>query len=493
MYALFVGVLVLLTVAILEIWKPHVINEGFANLITAGENALWAKWMPRRGDVGIDPHSEQSGYIRDIRHVADYADVQRLGQDHDFCRMVQPATGDEKDMFFACALGGTEGLSTVQYRTRSVKDGLEVSRDDYMNDPLKEGRMGYCRILKTGMDTFEAKCNPADDSSFKSSMITDANPPDHIKTLLSFYEGIVFYLRLKDDIKDYAKNLTITTAGGIEIDEVPKPTTEGLSFDGVNQYLRIGDNADLSFGQTMHLRSLRAITFWVYFDEFTNNAKIFDFGDQGKPSVFCGIIGRGNAGPQQETVTADSESCKTVPPAPSGAQCSLEQSPQTAMLTSSANVNQWDCPMPEITGRIMEPLHPKAASGNAMTADLLYEVWDNRQRKLHIQVKNVFPLKKWTHVVITATSMDAFKPDLKIYVNGKVVHTEESAWLPQTDSTANNYIGKSNTMDATSQFDNKDELFKGKIFDFRGYRTVMNEQKIKDTVSWGQGLLTADD
>jgi len=44
-------------------------------------------------------------------------------------------------------------------------------------------------------------------------------------------------------------------------------------------------------------------------------------------------------------------------------------------------------------------------------------------------------------------------------------------------------------MDATSQFDNKDELFKGKLFDFRGYRTVMNEQKINDTVEWGKKLL----
>lgn len=492
---LWIGLILLITVAVLELWKPHVINEGFANLMTMGENALWARWMPRRGDVGFDATQEQTGYIRDIRHVATYTDVQRLGQDHDFCRMVIPSGADEKEMFFACALGGTEGLTTVQYRTPAVKDGFEVSRDDYMNDVLKEGRAGYCRILKTGMDTFEAKCNPASDTSFKKTMITDSNPPPEIKTLLSFYEGIVFFLRFKDDMMDYAKNLTITTSGKMEIDEVPKETTEGLSFDGINQYLRIGDTADLSFGDIVQLRYLRAVSFWVYFDEFTNNAKIFDFGDQGKPSVFCGIIGRGNAGTQQDIMTSMEPLCqqeerKTIPDTPSGAQPTLEQSPQTAMLTSSANVNLWDAPNPEITGRIMEPLHKKASvTTEAKTADLLYEVWDNKQRKLHIQVKNVFPLKKWTHVVITTTSMDAFKPDLKIYANGKVVHVEQGAWLPQTNYTSNNYIGKSNTMDATSQFDNKDELFKGKLFDFRGYRTVMNEQKINDTIEWGKKLL----
>jgi hypothetical protein len=66
-----------------------------------------------------------------------------------------------------------------------VKEGFEISRDDYMNDVLKEGRDGYCRILKTSSDTFEAKCNPAGDTSFRSTMIIDANPPEHIKLLLN--------------------------------------------------------------------------------------------------------------------------------------------------------------------------------------------------------------------------------------------------------------------------------------------------------------------
>lgn len=489
---LWIGLIILIAVTIIEIYKPSIINEGFENLISVGDSAIWAKWMPRRGDVSVEPTEEEGGYIRDIRYFAGYTDVQRLGVDHDFCRMVQ-SESNPKNKFFACALGGTDGLSTVKYRTPSVEEGFELSRDDYMND-LGEGRDGYCRILKTGQDTFEAKCNPAGDTSFKSSLVIDPNPPEDIQILLTFYEGIVFWLRLKDDMLDYAKNLIINTAGKMTIDEVPQPTTDGLSFNGVDQFLRIGDSNDLSFGDVVQLRYLRAVSFWVYFEEFTNNAHIIDFGNgSGKDNVFIGIMGRGNVGVQQkellDTACMD-QALNTVPTIPSGQQCTEEVCPQVGMATSAANVNVWSCPKPELFGRIMPPLQEKAAPpGEAKTADLIYEIWDDKLRKLHIQVKDIIPLRKWVHITITAGNNDAFKPSLKIYKNNELVHTEGSAWLPQNNYTTKNYVGKSNWMNVTSPYDNADELFKGKLFDLRGYRTSMSEKKIKDTYHWGQKLL----
>lgn len=485
MYAvhLFIALIILIIISIIEIWNPKLINEGFANLVSVGDSAFWSRWMPRRGDVSLDATAEQDGYIRDIRYFAGYTDVQRLGQDHDFCRMVH-TDGDETDKFFACALGGTEGLSTVKFRTPSVKDGLEISRDDYMNKI--DNNAAYCRILKTSIDTFEPKCNPVAIDSFRPSLLIDPNPPEDIKTLLQFYEGIMFWMRFRDDMLDYAKNVTVAISGGMTIDPIPKPITYGLEFNGIDQFLRIGDTPSLAFGNSVELKYLRATSFWVYFEEFTNNAKIFDFGNgAGQDNVVLGIMGRGNAGVQQD-VQNDSH---TIPDAPSGQQCTLEQSPQTAMLTSSANVNQYDCPSPEIFGRIMKPLHKKAVKGDGKTADMIYEIFENKMRKLHIQVKNIFTVKKWTHIAITTTNNDAFKPGLKIYKDGKLVHTEESAWLPQSNDTTKNYIGKSNWANVTSQMDNKDELFKGKIFDFRGYRTRMTEKKIKDTIEWGKPLI----
>ena len=241
---------------------------------------------------------------------------------------------------------------------------------------------------------------------------------------------------------------------------------------------------------------MRGISFWVYFEEFTNNAKIFDFGNgPNQDNVFVGIIGRGNQTVQQDEPNRPcvDESLKTIPDAPSGAQCTTEVSPQVAFATSRANIETYDCPSPEIFGRIMPPLDPKVVKKDATTADMLYEIFDGKMRKLHIQVKNVFPLKKWTHITITTTNNSAFSSGLKIYANGKLVHTEASAFLPQTNYTKTNYIGKSNWANVTSPYANADELFKGRLFDFRGYRTAFSEQKIKDTYEWGQALLNKPD
>jgi hypothetical protein len=188
------------------------------------------------------------------------------------------------------------------------------------------------------------------------------------------------------------------------------------------------------------------------------------------------------------------QATNTVPTAPSGQQCTEEVCPQVAMITSAANINQWSCPSPELFGKIMDPIQPKSAPpDDATTADLIYEIWDNKIRKLHIQVKNVIPLRKWVHIAITTTNNDAFKPGLKIYQNGEMVHEEPAAWLPQTNDTSHNYIGKSNWSNATSPFENADELFKGKMFDIRGYETLMTEDKIKDTVAWGKEMLGLSD
>ena len=487
MLALWIALSLLITVVLYELWKPKWMSEGFTDLVTVGNSSFWQKWMPRRGDIGLNPTGEPDGYTRDIRYFAGYADVQGIGQDHDFCRMIVPASDNEKDMFFACALAGTEGLSSVKYRTPSVADGFEISRDDYMN-------AGYCRILKRG-DEFQPMCNTIGPTSFKG-LAVDPLPPSEIQTLLTFYEGIVFWLRFKDSLEDFAKNLTVATMGGIEIDPIPAPTTEGLSFNGVDQFLRIGDDPNLEFTDIVQLRYLRCVSFWVYFEEFNNNCKIFDFGNgPNQDNVFVGIIGRGNQTAQQDdpSKACVDESLKTVPDAPSGPQCTQEVSPQVAFATSRANIETYDCPNPEIFGRVVPPLETKAAKKEATTADLLYEIFEGKMRKVHIQVKNVFPIRKWTHIVITTTNNSAFSSGLKIYANGKVVHTEESTFLPQTNFTKQNYIGKSNWANVTSPYANADELFRGKLFDFRGYRTACTKKKVKDTYEWGQKLLNIKD
>ena len=504
---LWVCVCILLAVALLEIYWPEGIREGFTSLMGVGESTFWMTHMPRRSDVGPNTTVEEGGYMRDTRYWSGYTDVQNLGVDHDFCRMVMPKSGTQKDMFFACALGGTEGLSTTKYATQTVRKGLKISRDDYMNR-VTDGTvptMGYCRIIKVDDYTFQPKCNPSTDMGFKDKTVVDVNPPDRVQTLLDFYEGIYFWLRFADDMVDYAENLTILKGGGLTIEELPpirilEPMTDvprTLEFNGLDQFLRLGEvrNGDLEFGSLIDLRYMRGFCGWVYFSEFTNNAKVFDFGDgAARNNVFLGIIGRGNEqmSAEYKTPACGLENESTVPSSPSGAQTPIETTPENLMLTTPANVNEYNCPKPEVYGRIMPPVQPKAADPNntyIRTADLIYEIWDTQQRKLHVQINGFFPVGKWVHVAITATSSDATRPSIAFYKNGELVYTEESGWLPQASATTNNYIGKSNWSNTTATTNNPDELFKGKMFDIRGYNTFLTPKKIKSIHKWGKELL----
>lgn len=479
-------------------WFGYRITESFMDSGGGLGSSYLANFLPRRGDLG--PELEMAGLLRDKRYFSGYADMQRLGIQHDFCRMVQQGN-DEKNKFFACGLAGTENLSSTSYRTPSVRDGFQLSRDDYMRDTTGSGREDYCRILKSADGTFEAKCNEADDFAFRAELTPDSAPPPEIQRLLTFYSGCVFWLRLRDDMVDYAQNLYINNAGSIGLDEddVAPAKTEGLQFNGIDQFLRIGDDQYLQLGGDVPIRSLRAMCFWVKFDEFTNNAHIFDFGNgPGMDNVFMGIIGRGNAEAgkdDQKTsklLLCDKEG-STVPDKPSGAQDVPDMSPQRLMKTTDANVEEWSCTSFAAAPKQYTPTISKGVdsdhSMDSVTADLLYEVWQSNQRKMRLVVPQFFKKGEWTHVAITAETNEAFRPNLLIYKNGELAFMQPSGWLPQAPITKKNYLGKSNWSDQTSQYGNRDELFKGALFDFRGYTSILSEKVIKDSYSWGKDLL----
>jgi hypothetical protein len=90
------------------------------------------------------------------------------------------------------------------------------------------------------------------------------------------------------------------------------------------------------------------------------------------------------------------------------------------------------------------------------------------------------------HIAIAATNDDAFRPNLGVYINGVKILEKEGGFLPSTGSMTNCYLGKSNWMNATSQYENRDELFKGSMFDFRMYQGTVSQQLIQDTYSWGK-------
>lgn len=494
-----IGLLLLMGVLAMELLAPELLKEGFVALTPANKPLITAKnpefiqtFAPRRGDVG--PNQEATGYFQDKRYFADYTDVQRYGANNDFCRLVTTNKADPAMSFFACALAGTKGTSSVAFKTRTAKDGLRLSRDDYMRDILKDGRNAYCRILKDSSNTFQPLCLRAVDTGFSTRDELDPLPPPEIDTLLNFYESCKIWLRLRDDMIDYIGNAVVQYKGNLGVDETPKPAvTRGLEFNGRDQFVRIGDSDDLTLGNKINLRTIRAFSFWVRFDAFTNNAHIFDFGDgAGKNNVFFGLLGKGDPNESDNGIRPKPGCESTVPVAPSGAQFCPEVTAQTLLATSSADVDDFTCVKPEVYGRRLAPSNTRTEMETAdrpMYATLLYEVWDGTLRKMQMKMNKAIKINTWSHIVITATTMDAMRPDIDIWVNGVKAGEQLAGFLPQNKSTTNNYLGKSNWANEDSLYEIRDELFQGNLFDFRMYSAPLSRERIDRIQMWGKDML----
>lgn len=496
-FLLLISIVILGLTVTTELFAPGLIQEGFTSL---GSNPYWAQYVSQRSDFGSD--QEDSTVIRDPRYFNDYADVGRLGVAYDFCRMVSDK--DEPDaLYFACGLAGTDGTSTLSFRTSKSNKGFRLSYDDYMRDINGDGRDDYCRILKWKDDSsWQAVCQRASDTGFEEKETVDADPPPETKTLLSFYEGNVLWLRMMNTMNDYIGNSKVLINGSLTLDEKPRlDQAEGVQFNGIDQFIRLTDGSDVSLGNKLPMRSVRAVMVWARFDDFTQNAKLFDFGNgKGKDNFFLGILGKGDAVTGTDVLRptqACSQGDSTVPTDPSGSQGAPEMSPQRLMETSAANVNEFDCKGFEVYPRKLSPSFPQtpddSLNGTATSATLIYEVWEKEQRRMRVKVNGVIPLKKWVHICVATTNSDAFRPNLAIYINGERVVQRESGFLPAASVMTNCYIGKSNWANSVSQYENRDELFKGAMFDFRMYKGMVSEKMIKDSYSWGKAKLGLDE
>jgi len=491
MNSLYIGIacLLLLSILVYESFKAQKSIEGFAS----NEN-YFASYYPKRSDVVPGQIKEpESRFIRDLRYKEEYVDVQKIGAKSDLCRVVS-IQDDPGSMILACALAGTDGSSSTHYRTKSKAEGFKFSRDDYFRDINKDGRDDYCRIVKVSpapKDRWEPMCAIASLEGFLKKEQMDTNPPTSIKDLLWFYEGIMIWYRFKDDMLDYSENTNLTSVVNLKIDEDPtRSVTEGVHLNKTynldtpiaDQFIRIGENSKMEMEDKVTLREFRAFSTWVKFDVFTNNARIFDFGNgAGHDNVFLGIEGKGN----------DTSPINETPLSPDNIVCSKsaakELSPQLYLKSTDADVDRYQCPGPEpIDGTTTDTPSKKRKE---RTANLLFEIWDKEQRKMRIKVIDAVRENRWHHIAITTSDLSLI-PTWVVYIDGQKVFTKESGFLPQSNYVTLNYIGRSNWEIALNQGEYKDERLRGSLFDFRMYRIPMSETKILKTVEWGKQLLT---
>jgi hypothetical protein len=496
-------VLILLLIIVLWEWfRGHLLYEGYENNVPA----YFGKFFPQRSDVVPGQLEEQDGYVRNKRYSEAYADIQGLGYKADFCRVVErPQDPDSRRV--VCALAGQEGLDTFAYSSKSARAGVRFSRDDYYRDVNGDKRDDYCRILKVKQapgDAWEVRCIPAGLIEFKKDMeIIDSKPPVDITELLLFFEGIMVWYRFIDDMVDYAENSKLALAGSIELDETPRPRdppprVEGLGINKLpavteskppaEQFLRIGENDKLEWESKVRLRDLRAVSVWVFFDEFTQNAPIFDFGNgAGKDNVRLAIEGRGNRAAKLRGVMRPQpdEFAKVC-----NAVAAVEVSPKLYLETSDANVDEYECKGPEP----VESTYPEEDSApeeaGPPSANLIFEIWDTQQRKMRIRAINAIPLRQWCHVVVTTTDASSFRPTWQVYIDNRMVLEYEDGHMPLNSYTTLNYIGKSNWEEVgAGQYDHQDERFRGSLFDFRLYRLPMSAAKINKTYEWGRARI----
>jgi hypothetical protein len=389
-----------------------------------------------------------------------------------------------------------------------------------MRDADNDKRTDYCAVVKTQSGAFEAQCYRAMTTTFDTKQFVDTEPPEDISEIIYFYEGIMFWFRFIDDMKDYAENLITFTSGNLGIDEVnvkilPSQllegnkgqtnlddrvqVTKGLKFNGTNQFIRLGDSPDMSFGSVISLPVMKSLCFWVFFDEFTNNAHIIDFGNgAGKDNIFLGIVGRGDPSIADGSLIRknpceNSDFNNVLPDKPSGPQPVPDMTPQALML-STANVDEYTFDkeirprdLPTIKSFTEKPI--EVPDQQAEYATLIWEVWNGKLRMEHVNVLKAFKLRTWTHCCITTASSDAVRPALQIWINGIKMAEKDGTHMPQVAVTSNNYLGKNNWMSDSSQFENKPELFKGSLFDVRGYKQPMDKKKIEKTIEWGKKRL----
>jgi hypothetical protein len=446
---------VLLIISILAV---YVIYE------TTGPTMVEGFRVPVRSDMK-EASSEERGYTRDARYAAQLADVQGAGVAGDFCRAVSKKE-DPDSLRIACALALREGMDTLEFHSRSKKEGFRFSRDDYWRSGK---RMDYCRILRDqetgGWGSF---CALTTRSGIGPKEELDTAPPPYIQRLLTAYEGILAWYRWQEDGLDTTGATSLSLVGKPELPTMIKPVkTRGLQLNRypaaaaeagekappLRDLVRFGEKGTLHLDQDVKPGTIRAISFWIFWDQFEKDAAVLHCSTQDdKNRVWIGVDGSGPS------------------PSPIGPRliaAAQELTSEELQSLGSPRVEE----VPLYTDSIGHSV--KHELQREKTASWVFEIWDERQRIMRIKAPFGAVVGKWQHVAITTTEAGTGWPTWQIWLDGVVAVTEEGRMIPALFLT-NNRIG---------------ENVRGCLQDFRIYREPMGEDKIKEAMAWSGRLL----
>ncbi len=426
---------------------------------------------PRRSDIGYaaDGWREEGGWARDLRYKEQFVDIQGLGVASDFCRAVVKK-GDPSSLQMACALGRRDGMDTMEYRSRSVKDGLHMSRDDYWraNDGAK---MDYCRILKDA-DTgrWYSSCLVAGKAGFKKEERRDTSPPPAIQDLLEAYHGIMTWWRWIDDREDYAQNTAVAVHGSPVFPELLNPlVSRGLQLNRwpaaaqaageppahtePRDFLQWGEPGTLHLDQVIQPRQLRAISFWIYWDAFEKGATVFEASNGRKDRIWLGIQGPSRDAPSQTRRVATPAA--EIPPATLQA---------IGQMTEPA--------------RPLEQLHPNErlpVNPHSQSATYVFEIWDEEQRIMRLESPmGAAVTGQWQHVVVTTTDNTSWWPEWQMWIDGALVASRTDGRLSPALQLTQNFIGRD---------------LRGCLQDFRVYKAHLGPAAVSKAMAWAKERL----
>jgi hypothetical protein len=418
--------------------------------------------VPQRSDIGYG-WGEEAGYARDQRYQEAFVDIMGHGVAADFCRSVAKK-GDPESLRVACALGTRDGMSTMEYTSKTKRDGFLFSRDDYWRaNKGRKGRQDYCRIVKDqGTGEWYSTCAIAGATGFNDKEERDTDPPPAIQKLLRAYHGILTWYRWRDDGVDYSQNTAIEARGtpkvpdlikaelsrGLELNRWPVASQEaGEHRPPLKDLLRWGEKGTLALDQAVPPRQIRAIATWVYWDAFERGARILECSNGSKEDLmWLGVEGGGHDLPGLEEAPR-------VQPA-------VEVAPTTLAAI----------------GQLTEPakVRPKPPTP-AKSATYAFEIWDKEQRIMRLAAPMASAeIGKWQHVVVTTTGTDTWWPTWSMWIDGRLVVTRTDGRMSPALELTQNYIGKH---------------MRGCLQDFRIYREPMTETKIQEAIAWSKPAL----